>query len=267
MVNKRGENRKFSPCIFSSKNRKGSHVDVILSFVIFISFIIFFYAMIQSNVLTRGDKTTFLNFMGGKLIENLTGGDLIRINTVISYSGGAQNCIYLDPFATSTGISSFNLIVKNSTGVAFPSSYSGNTLYINTSLDPQSTYSFDIYYSSSFNVITAGTMNGCKHLLEDNTNGYTIKQIENYSVEDYVWENNIKQLISLYNSSFASVRNEFNLVPSENFRFDFTYQNQTKIGTPNNIPVSVNVYSKLFPIVYVSENGPLEAGNLIVQVW
>jgi len=250
------------------KSKRGSHVDVIISFVIFIGFVVFFYAIIQPNVTTKIGKTAFLDFMGGELIKNLTGGDLMRISTGIQYAGGLSDCVYLDPFATSAGITSFRLNVKNSTGAIFPASYSGNNLYINMSQDKQNNYLFSVYYSSSFSVITSGTMNGCKHLTTlDSSNHYSIGQIENYSLENYIWENNIKQLISLYNSSYATVKDWFNLSASENFRFDFTYQNQTVIGTGNNIPASISVYSQIFPVVYISQNSSLEAGNLIVRAW
>ncbi len=277
--NKKGENRKFFPCNFSPKNRKdrmstlllpknrrGSHIDVILSFVIFISFIIFLYAIIQPSLSSKEGKTVFLNYMGNKLIENLTGKNLTMISVLVEPQN-PRSCLRLVSFKDNARISSFNVVLKNSTGRTFASYKSGSDLYIDMAPDQNSDL-FRVYYSPNFSLIGDNPLGACNPALQLNSppNSYSINRAETYT-SYYAWGNNVAELIGAYNNDYSAVRNWFNLTTLQNFRFDFTYQNGTIIGTEDNIPLSVNIYSEIFPMTYVSDGGNLESGNLIVIVW
>jgi hypothetical protein len=248
-----------------SKNRRGSHIDVILSFVIFISFVIFFYAMIQPNITAREGKTAFLNYMESEIARNLSGRDLTAIS-ILAEPQNPHTCLQLTGFAANAGISSLNLVLENSTGSIFPAYKSGGDLYIDMAADPNSKL-FNAYYSPDFEVIEDNSLGGCTALILDTPpNSYSINREESYTYS-YIWGNDIVKLIESYNSDYNSVKEQFDISEVNNFGFDFTYQDGTVIGTQNNIPASAVVYSGNSPVVYVSEGGGLEAGNLIVRVW
>ncbi len=264
-MNKKGENRKFSSCIFSSRNHRGSNVDVILSFVIFISFMVFFYAIIQPNITIKNDRTEFLNYMGGELIKNLTGNNL----TAISIQAEPQNprdCLKLEGFMDNAGISSMSLILRNLTGTAFSAYKSGDDLYIDMAPD-ENTEFFNAYYSPGLSLIADNPLGNCNPALREDEppNSYSIDREETYT-SYYIWSGEIVKLIDNYNNDYDAVKEWFNLTSRDNFGFNFTYQNETTIGTNDNAPASVNVYSEAFPAVYISESN-LEAGNLIVRIW
>ncbi len=265
-MNKKGENKKFSPCIFSPKNRRGSHIDVILSFIIFISFIVFFYAMIQPNIISKADKTAFLNYMGGELIKNLTGAEINTISFQVNPSY-LHSCLQLVDFTGSAEISSMNLVLKNLTGTAFTAYKSGNDLYISMNPD-QNTRFFKAYYSPNFNPVGDWGLfsSECNFLLGYETSDYSINKKENYT-SIYIWEDRINSLIDTYNNNYDSLKSQFNIPPKDNFGFGFIYQNQTTITTDKTAPTTANTYSGTFPVAYISANNNLEAGNLIVKVW
>ncbi|MDD5699835.1 MAG: hypothetical protein PHH00_01420 [Candidatus Nanoarchaeia archaeon] len=247
-------------------NKRGSHIDVILSFVIFISFIIFLYALIQPSLNSKDGKSVFLNYMGEGLVKNLTGKNLTMISILVEPQN-PKPCLKLTGFKSNARINSMAIIVKDSSGRTFASYKSGNDLYVDMTPD-QNSELFQVYYSPDFSVIGENTLGACNPALglDNPPNSYSINRAEAYT-SYYAWGNNIAELISTYNNDYSSVKDWFNLTAMQNFRFDFTYQNGTVIGTEDNIPLSANVYSEIFPVVYISPNNNLEAGNLIVRVW
>ncbi|HTZ41844.1 MAG TPA: hypothetical protein VMC07_01390 [Candidatus Omnitrophota bacterium] len=250
------------------KNKRGSHIDVILSFVIFVSFLILLYSLIQASVMGEQSKNSALDYLGNQIIQNLSSKNLTMISIYLSPQN-SRPCLALTGFMANAGISSMRLVLKNSTGTTFPSYKSGNDLYIDMS-QFQNSRLFYAYYSPDFNLISDNTLGTCNPALLVNPpnnppNIYSISYEEPYT-SSYVWGGDIISLINLTNNNYDSVKNGFNVAKTDNFRFDFIYQNNTKIGMANNLPSSGSIYSKTLPVVYISGKN-LEAGQLIVSVW
>ncbi len=246
-------------------NKRGSHVDVIISFIIFVSFIVFAYAILQPTLTTQEGKTTIASSIENAVVNNLSGNNL----AIISFSANQnsqKNCIQLQNFLNNANISSPTVVVRNSTGYIFASYYSGNDLYIDISSNPQLSSFLDVYYSPAFNLIQSSTLPNCNLLQQGSSqNNYIIGQITSSS--QYLFDFNIFKLINSYNGNYNSVRNWFNLTAQNNFGFNFTYQNQTIIGTNNKIPAFSNVYSEGFPVLYVTGNSSIQSGILTIRVW
>jgi hypothetical protein len=250
-------------------NKRGSHIDVILSFIIFIAFIVFFYAIIQTNVIAKSDKTAFLNFMGGQLVKNLTGINLTAISIQLN-PNNPRSCLVLTGFQGSAGINSMSLVLKNLTGETFPVYKSGGDLYIDMSQNQNAKF-FKVYYSPNFNIIADNVLGACNPALQVNPpnnppNTYSINKKEDYT-SNYIWESSISSLINSYKQDYISVKEWFNVSIKDNFGFSFTYQNNTIVSTNETIPLTINVYSQTFPVAYISANNSLQSGNLIVRVW
>lgn len=245
-------------------NKRGSHIDVIISFIIFISFIVFAYAILQPTLTTQEGKTSLASSLDTALANNLSG-NLTTISLAISQTSQA-NCIQLKDFFNNV-ISNPTITVGNSTGFVFPIYDSGGDLYIDTSSNPQLNLIFDIYYSPAFNPIqTSGMPSGCNALQQGSLqNNYVIGQIS--SSTQYIFDFNVIQLIDNYNSNYNSVKNWFNISAQDNFGFNFTYQNLTTIGTNSKVPGFTNVYSQAFPVSYLTSNNSLQSGLLTVRVW
>lgn len=250
-------------------NKKGSHVDVILSFIIFVSFVVFFYAMIQTNVIAKADKTALLNFMGGQLVKNLTGTNLTAISIQVN-PNSPRSCLALTGFMGNAGIGFMSVVLKNLTGENFPVYKSGSDLYIDMTQN-QNAKSFKVYYSPNFSIISDNVLGNCNPALQINPpnnppNTYSINKKEDYTY-NYIWESSIGSLIKSYNQDYISVKEWFNVSLADNFGFSFIYQNNTIVSSNETIPSTINVYSQSFPVAYISANSSLASGNLIVRIW
>ncbi|MFZ1971011.1 MAG: hypothetical protein WAU65_02425 [Candidatus Nanoarchaeia archaeon] len=247
-------------------NKRGSNVDVIISFIIFIGFLVFFYATIQPSMKTQPDKSTEINFLYQELAKSM-GSNLTLITVSTNYQGGVQN--HLQLVGMIDNLSSLgmppNIVVTNSTGAIFNSVSSTHDIYVDTSSGAQNQMIFEIYYSPQFSLIPTGTLTGSQNLiLNANTNYYTIGPVRNTS--SYLLDFDIINLIGEYNNNYNALKSQFNISPVDNFGFNFTYQNLTSIGT-SGAPKSSNVYSELFPVTYLYKNSTLQEGNLIVKIW
>ena len=110
-MNKSQKNKKFSIRNFFSKNHKGSHVGVVLSFIIFVSFLIFLYPLLIKPVIDSNKGNQYLlDDLKTKLTEEISAE--LTVSSVEANTGTDQNCIELENFISNTGINS-NVIVKN----------------------------------------------------------------------------------------------------------------------------------------------------------
>jgi hypothetical protein len=248
-------------------NKRGSHIDVILSFIIFISFLVFSYAILQPTLTTTVGKTALANSLQTSLISNLSGSNFTIISLGANQNS-VHNCIQLKTFLGNANIINPTIIVRNSSGAVFTAyNASGGDVYVDVSSNPKLSYLFEVYYSSSFNLISSGTLNGCGTLQQGSSqNNYIIGQISTSS-SPYIFDFNVLKLIRSYNQSYDSVKSWFNLSGPDNFGFNFTYQNQTIIGTNNKIPAFTNVYAEGFPVLYVTNNSSIQSGLLTIRVW
>jgi hypothetical protein len=246
-------------------NKRGSHVDVIISFIIFISFVVFAYVILQPTLTTQADKTTLTNSLDTALVTNLSGGNNLTIISFSAKQSTIKNCIQLSSFLNNANIKT-TIVLRNSTGVIFPVYNSSGDLYVDVSSNPQLNYFFDVYYSPAFNQITSGTLSNCNLLQQGNSaNNYIIGQISTSS--QYIYDFNLIHLINNYNTNYGSIKNWFNLSGSDNFGFNFTYQNQTIIGTTYKTPAFTNVFAQSFPILYLNGNSSIQSGLLTIRVW
>lgn len=251
-----------------SKNCRGSHVDVIISFVIFIGFIVFAYILLQPTVVTKQNKETIANSLEASLVKNLSNGtNGLIIISVAARQNSLKNCINLKSFLSNANINN-TLAVKDS-AINYPAYNSSSDLFIDLSSNIQFSYLFNIYYSPFFNPIPQNILNGCNTLQQGSSqNNYTIGQTEVVTfASQNIFDFNVISLINIYNQNYNSVKNWFNLSAGNNFGFNFTYQNQTTIGTRDKIPQFAEVYSQSFPVLYIVNNSSLQSGLLTIRIW
>lgn len=242
------------------ENRKGSHIDVIISFIIFVGFIVFLYAILQPTVASHQDKNSLLSPLYYKIIGNATG-NFTKVYFNIDQQ--SQKCVSLSNFFTAAGIGA-NVTIMNLNGDVIPAYVSDNDLWFDWSA---LTGSFYAVYSPYYPSLPPNNLNGCNNLKQDQQNGYySLLQEVNYS-PTFPFEANLVSLIKDYDNNYNTVKNYFDVAPSDNFGFNFTYQNQTSVGTNDNISSLTSVYSELFPVVYMDMNGSLQAGALVIRAW
>ncbi|KKL09843.1 hypothetical protein LCGC14_2561830, partial [marine sediment metagenome] len=83
------------------KNRKGSHVGVVLSFMIFIAFLIFLYPLLIKPAIEANKSNQYLlDDLKTKLTEEVSAE--LTVSSVEANIGTNQNCIELNNFISIT---------------------------------------------------------------------------------------------------------------------------------------------------------------------
>jgi len=237
-----------------NKNRKGSHVGVVLSFIIFITFLLFLYPLLIKPVIETNKANQYLlDDLKAKLTEEVSAE--LTISSVEANIGTNQNCIELNNFISTAEISS-NIIVKNHAGVIQQGSVSGNNLRINRGNNND--VFFKVSHSKEFEVLNDPIIT-CKIIQENN---YEIGLIR---TEKYIFETKIINLTKEYKNNYESLKTILGVPAGNEFDFSFIYDNKTSIGTKKE--VSTSIYAEEIPVQYVNKKGYILSGNINIRVW
>ena len=227
-------------------DKRGSHVEVMISFVIFIGFVLFLLSILMPSVGTQKDKTKI--FQGIEIgILNKVSSNMTVIDTNIGDIG--QNCVNLDNFMSNTGIGS-NIIVKDSYGKTVSSNINGDSIQITRTSTADKF--FKIYYSSEFESLnTSGTCS-----------------LINYSIgltktSQYVFE---RKFIEMMSENQDTLKNEINVPDGIGYGYGIILSNGTTIETQEGT-LSANVYVKETPIEYVDLDGNIMEGYIKTKIW
>lgn len=237
-------------------DKRGSHVGVVISFAIFVTFVIFLYIITQPIFREEQREGALMTYLENKLI-NASSLELKIMTVSISTSSGSD-CVQLDSFIDTFGISN-KLFVWNYDQISTPSGASGNNLRINR-LNNGDEF-FKVHYSDSFPSVGTGGGWSCQAMSEgsDYTLGIT-------KVENYVFESEVIDMIDYYSIGYENLKNELGIPRSFEFGFGLIYSNGSIIETPE-LDISKNIYIKEIPIKYVSSVGKTEEGFFKLKVW
>jgi hypothetical protein len=262
-----------------NKNKKASHVGMILSFVIFITFTVFVYTLISPNINTAESKKTLLNEIGLSLIDNMSS-DFSTISVNIM-SNPETNCVRLSEFLFSSGIMlsefaeteniediSINLIIKNET-YQIQNSYSDLDANFSISINranPSNTF-LRIYHSPELDSLPENEITPCSSVpFESNASlnrGYQIGSVFSGS---YIFEKNMISLVDYYRADYDKLKTELKISPGNEFGFEFTLSNGTKISAIGDLPTQ-NIYAEDIPVQYIDDDANILSGFINVKVW
>ena len=235
-------------------SKRGSHVGVVLSFIIFISFLLFLYPLLIKPVVEANKENQYLlDGLKTKLTEEVSAE--LTISSVEVDTSTNKNCIELRNFISATEINS-NIIVKNQDGKVQQGSVSGNSLRINRENDND--VFFKVSYSEEFKEVNDQISN-CKTIQENN---YEIGLVR---TEKYVFETKIINLTKEYEINYESLKTILGLPSGNEFDFSFIYNNKTSIGIKKE--VSTSIYAKEIPVQYVNKKGDILLGNINIRIW
>lgn len=234
------------------KNKKGSHIGIILSIVIFVGFLIFLYVIMGPAIKPQKDKQALLDSLEIRLLEQVSS-DLTTVTMSISNSyTPIGNCISI---AHVEEVGELDSIVKDEDGNPVNSNPGTNL-----DIDWTGGRFFKIYYSEeSFDDFPLS--NGCDNPVINSD--YFINSIK---TNEKIFETKILTLISLYEGDYGYVKELLRVPEGNDFSFNFTYNNRTNIGTVKQIPL-VNVYVEEIPVQYVNREANLEPGAITIKVW
>jgi hypothetical protein len=244
-------------------NRRGSHVGMILSFVIFITFIIFLYSVVKPAVSVGQDKKTIADYLVVKIIGNVSANFTSTSVEINSSRNPVAKCIRLTGFFVLVPEVQFTTVIQNESRNKMEAFYNSiGELVINRT--SRNNLFFRIYSSPEFPLITGReTSTGCSSLAQEY---YSIGVIKSGT---FAFENNLDSLIDYYNDSgdnYENLKTALNVPPGTEFGFGITKSNGIKIDV-GDIPPTAEVYAAEIPIQYIDNNVNVQSGFINIRVW
>ncbi|MEK6760688.1 MAG: hypothetical protein AABX93_02070 [Nanoarchaeota archaeon] len=253
------------------KNKKGSHLGFILSFVIFITFLLFVYTTLEPTLKIRASKQPVLDFLRFSFVEKMGSNSTMVAITNTSQITSQQNCISLkDIIGAGTNqipesyITNNNLKIKNFSDYVYNYSRSGQDLKIGVfnSLKEKGFF-IKIYYSNEVSQNSGESGTGCNP-----TASYTISSLK--EEQNSIFESNIISLKNSYDPDCGeTLKNDFGVPDGNEFTFSFEFANGTIIEPKpecGSIP-DTDVYATTFPLEYFNSDANPEIGFLTIKVW
>lgn len=226
------------------KNSKGSHISFMLSFSIFILFLVFAYTMIGQKEIFSETKENAISNLETNFIRSLM--DNVTIVNIFENTSG-YDCITID-VGNFENYSSY-VVMKNNqivdsykTGVDLKIDYDGEAGL------------FKIYFSENNITHTPLTSSDC-----------ITSEIKSVQIRNEIFEKKILSAKDDY-LYYTALKNSLGFPYEKDFSFEFEYDNGTTITTRSR-PILGEVYVREIPINYFSQNGSYLNGKLRLKVW
>ncbi len=236
-------------------DKRGSHIGVVISFAIFVAFLIFLYTLAQPSFQQKEQENALRVYLEKTLIENVS--SELTIITVNVSSSSLSECISLDGLIGTFEITP-RIFVWNAEQVSTQSGIQGNDLRIQRE-DPSDVF-FKIHHSEDFPDRGSGSWT-CENLVEGV--GYDLGVTK---VEKYIFSENVIALINDYIGRYEMLKDDLKIPDTYEFGFGLIYSGGNAIETPDR-DVQKNIYIKEIPIQYVNELGKIQTGFLVLKIW
>jgi hypothetical protein len=241
-------------------NNRGSHVGMILSLVIFVTFLVFLYTTLEPAIKIQKDKQALLDYLMVELIERFSA-DLTT--GVISAKGGQEsrnNCVEIN--YSKIGITNpedVNLIVYDEGNNPISFRFEGINLILDKFGDKKEF--FKIYYSEEplNNFAESGTC-------EKGSQGDEVTVFGQIKTRKHIFKSKIINLLEEHSAGYSGLKQDLKIPSGSEFGFSLTYSNGTIIKTQEG-NILTNVYGEEVPIQYMDEKANVNAGFMNVRVW
>lgn len=253
--------------------KKGSHVGMILSFVLFITFVVFLYTLLNPSVGNVESKRTLLNEIGLRIIQNMSVDFSIISVSIDSSTNPSTKCVNLKEFLFASGIALIELSEEGEVSARVIIKDEENQIQ-NVYYDLDSNLSilvdrttkdyrfFKIYHSPVFEPLEKASMSSCKSI--DFEEGYVIGSI---NTGKYIFEKNLYDLIERYEINYEKLKRELKISSGNEFAFDFGLNDGTILSVMEDSPSSGNVYAEEIPVQYVDDEANILSGFINIKVW
>ncbi len=239
-------------------NKRGSQVEMVISFMIFITFLFFVFAAAKNPFGIKNDKEGLLEYVDLQ-IQELASADLETV-TINLLTPTVQNCIELDDAILDLNINSG--FSKGSTGLNY-------NIYISSS-DPNdlrimrtgiSDNFIKIYSSPVFESLQINS-DACQILIPD-----VNYEIGFTKTQRYIFQDEVLSLISQYPSSYETLKTNLKIPKGTNFGYGLKLANGTIFETHGEEDSSNSIYISENPVFYVDDKGNILAGYLRAKIW
>jgi hypothetical protein len=239
-----------------SLNKRGSHVGVMISFSIFVIFLISTFMMISPALEENGEKNSILNLLQQEILKNVSSNMTLTLLMVEeSYDSGGKTCL---TFSEGGWKSGENIVVLNKTGIRINSTFSDTNLNVNW---VEENNFLKIYSSPEDFVEKDLESSDCASPEE---NDFSIKSIK---TQEYIFESKIVELGQEYLSSYNELKEYFGIPNEKEFGFSFTNSQGITYIDVGKEPSGTSVYSMNVPIIYLTNQSYFASGIIKLKTW
>jgi len=236
------------------EGKRGTHVGMILSVLLFMTFLLFLYSAVEPIIKTKGDKQVLLDSLEVGLIDELSA-DLTSVTISINNSyNPVEGCIEIAHLDETTGLNSIvrdkdeNLINSNSTAGYLKIGWENKRF-------------FKVYYSDEpFDIYS---LEGVTCVQPTKDNDYSVGLVK---TDKQIFETKIIELKDSYESNYSDIKYNLKIPSDNNFGFDFIYNNGTTIEIGNESSQR-GIYIEEVPIQYISNKGDILSGTIKLKIW
>jgi len=213
--------------IKKSKSAQG-HLEVILSFTLFISALIFLFIFI--NPFAETEKISIIKNIQNKLINEMSL-EIGKLSVILTDDEDEINCY------------NFN-----------PDNYAGNYKEV---------YDIDRKYIIYFGEIFNNDTNNKDPLCS--TEQYTLGL---YSKEKFIIYRKIQDLVASYNSNYEALKTKLGITNDFSFSFKNIVNGEiSELSVSRDVPVGADVEAKEFPVRVMNSNGEIQELKLNIKAW
>lgn len=232
-------------------NKKGSHVGMVLSFVVFITFLFLLWTILSPSIQVEKSKQGLLDYLKVSLIEDRSIN--VSIATIVVNNGVSidGSCFSIDDFDVYGKV-----IAKNGADTIIGAQRQAGKLKIAWNNDGNKF--FKIYYAE--NLDETSVDNGCLPLSD---NEYTIGSLVK---SDYVSLPKIYALQEDY-KKYETLKQRYNIPNETDFDFSFTDSADNELAKGHKEQTAQNVYSEEIPVQYIDDYANIKYGFLKLRVW
>ncbi|MDP3966614.1 MAG: hypothetical protein Q8Q04_03720 [archaeon] len=226
-------------------DKKGSHISLVLSFIIFVVSLIFVYIIAGASINNDESKVGVLlsieKNVKSELLDDIW---VIRLNADESAS-----CMKLTiPSEVLITGGKTAAIGDNGTVKSKVSGQNGKNLFV------EGGGFVKVYYSTIFGNDVFGS-DDCVNLIGDS-----------WSKEEVIIESKINQLIANFSGNYSLLKEKIGIPSNMEFNLQFEYQNGSILGSPGP-NLNTEVYLREIGIFYLSQNSKYENGKIIIKIW
>ncbi len=244
--------------IFFSENKRGAHIGVILSFVIFVVFLTFLYSTMEPLIKVDEDKEFMLDYLEAALIEKLNTN--LTTLTITIDEAVSESCVILDSLIEEEKGLNSKIIVKDYYKNIIPSylsEVSNSDLIVDR--DSSDLTFLKIYSSEELESLNERATGECE-LLE------TKYEIELLKSSKYISKAKVEELNNNYLGEYGNLKEELNIAIGSDFGFGFIYNNGSIIEIKSE-NVSRSVYAREVPVRYLDDGANILSGYMKIKIW
>jgi len=245
-------------------NKKGSHIGFVVSFVIFVTFLVFLYTIIQPVTVRERSKDYILDYLTLNLIGNSTGEMTTMVVNVVDPILPGKACINLQNMI-GDGEGEIPISMKDhlsftANGESFLYQESGQGFIVNVGEGFQGIIT--IIYSEDINKLPYVSVGGC------DPHSFPTGYVKTFSE---IFETKMYEINESYYADYEALKITLGIPDGTEFNF-YVYDSlrseppiiSAEIQEP---PIDKSVFVQETPIQYADVNGNKLFGFLKVEIW